>query len=111
MAYSDKWFGSAEDYANRFEKEFGYAPPYQAAESTATVFVYAKALEAAGSFDTGKVRDAIASTDIKTFYGDVKFDDTGKNAGKPMVLRQIQNGKYIPVAPEAFATGKYKAGM
>src|SRR5207248_8981013 len=31
LAYKDKWFGSAEDYANAFEKEFKYPTPYQAA--------------------------------------------------------------------------------
>ncbi|NQV56966.1 MAG: amino acid ABC transporter substrate-binding protein [Rhodospirillales bacterium] len=111
LSYKDEMFGTAMDYYNDFKKIYGYAPPYQAAESTATVYVYAKALEAAGSFDTKKVRDALSNTNLKTFYGDVKFDSTGKNADKPMVLRQIQNGKYIPVAPEAFATGKFKAGM
>lgn len=106
LNYKDKWFGPAADYAKRFEKEFGYVPPYQAAESTASVLVFADALERAGTFDTEKVRDAIAATDIETFYGRVKFDDTGKNVAKPMVLQQIQNGKFVAVAPSQFATGK-----
>ncbi len=106
LTYKDKWFGSAGDYAKRFEKEYGYVPPYQAAESTAAVLVYIDALERAGSFDTEKVRDAIAATDIQTFYGNVKFDETGKNVAKPMVLRQIQNGEYKVVAPTRWATSK-----
>ena len=106
LTYKDKWFGSASDYAKRFEKEYGYVPPYQAAESTAAVLVYVDALKRAGSFETEKVRDAIAATSIETFYGNVKFDETGKNIAKPMVLRQIQNGKYKVVAPTKWATSE-----
>ena len=105
MTYRDDWFGFAGDYAKRFEKEYGYVPPYQAAESTASVLVYVDALQRAGTFDTEKVRDAIAATKLETFYGWVDFDDTGKNIAKPMVLRQIQKGKYVPVAPSKFAAG------
>lgn len=106
LTYKDKWFGSAEQYAETFEKEYGYTPPYQAAESTAAVLVYADALERAGSFDTEKVRDAIAATDMQTFYGNIKFDETGKNIAKPMVLRQIRNGEYKVVAPTKWASSE-----
>ena len=106
MTYKDRWFVSSGEYAKTFEKEYGYVPPYQAAESSAAVLVYVDALERANSFDTEKVRDALADTKLETFYGWVDFDDTGKNIAKPMVLRQIQKGKYIPVAPAKFAAGK-----
>ena len=103
MSYADQWFGSAGDYAKTFEAEFGYVPPYQAAESTASVLVYANAIERANSFDTNAVRDALAATEIQTFYGNVKFDETGKNIAKPMALRQIQGGDYKVVAPTNWA--------
>ncbi len=106
LTYKDGWFGSASDYAKTFKKEYGYVPPYQAAESTAVVLVYADALTRAGSFDTEKVRQAIADTKIQTFYGNVKFDKTGKNIAKPMVLRQIQKGQYKVVAPTKWAASK-----
>src|SRR5207244_5027705 len=63
LAYKDKWFGTADEYAQKFEKRFNYPAPYQAAESTAVVLVFADAFERAGSIDPEKVRDAIASTD------------------------------------------------
>jgi branched-chain amino acid transport system substrate-binding protein len=65
MTYRDKWFGFAGDYAATFEKEYGYVPPYQAAESSAAVLVYIDALERAGTFDTEKVRDPAHSTPRK----------------------------------------------
>lgn len=104
MSYSDSDFGSAMDYYNDFNTEYGYYPPYQAAESTASVQVYVDAIERANTFDTEKIRDALAATDLMTFYGRVKFTEAGNNMAKPMVLRQVQNGKYVAVAPTKFAS-------
>jgi len=105
LTYADQWFGSAADYANAFKAAYGYVPPYQAAESSAAVEVWADALQRANSFDTGKVRDALAATNMQSFYGNIKFDQTGKNVAKPMVLRQIQKGRYVVVAPAKWADG------
>ena len=99
LAYEDAWFGTAAEYAVTFEAAYGYVPPYQAAESSAAVLVYADAIARAGSLDTEAIRDALAATDMQTFYGNVKFAPTGQNIAKPMVLRQIQNGEYKLVAP------------
>jgi branched-chain amino acid transport system substrate-binding protein len=106
LTYKDPWFGSAEDFAALFEKTYKYEAPYQAAESAAAVLVYANALQRAGSLDVEKVRTAIAETNLQTFYGNVKFDETGKNVAKPMVLYQVQNGQYKVVAPQKWATSK-----
>ena len=104
LTYRDDLFGSAGDYAALFEREYGYIPPYQAAESSAAVMVWADALRRAGSFDTDAVREALAATDMQTFYGNIRFDATGKNVAKPMVLSQIQDGEYRVVAPTAWAS-------
>ena len=104
LTYRDELFGSAADYAERFEQEYGYVPPYQAAESSAAVMVWADALRRAGAFDAETVRDALAATDMQTFYGNIRFDETGRNVAKPMVLRQIQNGVYRVVAPTEWAS-------
>jgi branched-chain amino acid transport system substrate-binding protein len=106
LSYRDKWFGTADQYAQRFEKEFAYPAPYQAAESTAVVLVFADAFERAGSLDPEKVRDAIASTDLMTMFAPIKFDSTGKNVAKQMVLYQVLNGAYKVVAPTKWADTK-----
>jgi branched-chain amino acid transport system substrate-binding protein len=108
LSYRDKVFGSAGDFAKTFKAKYGYAPPYQAAESAAAVIVYADAFQRANSFDTGKLRAALAATEMQTFYGNVKFDATGKNVAKPMVLFQIQDGKYKVVAPTKWAASKIR---
>ena len=108
LAYRDDVFGSAADFAATFEVEYGYAPPYQAAESSAAVIVFADAFERAGGFDKDAVRDALAATEMQTFYGNIKFDETGKNIAKPMVLYQIQDGAYVVVAPTRWAASEVR---
>lgn len=106
LKYKDDLFGSASDFAKAFEEKYGYAPPYQAAESAAAVEVFADAFRRAGSLDPEAVRDALATTDMQTFYGNIKFDKTGKNIAKPMVLLQVQDGAYRVVAPTKWAEAK-----
>ncbi len=106
LSYKDDWFGTAEDYAKLYEKTYGVAPPYQSAESSAAVLVYADAFKRAGTLDPKKVRDAIAATDLDTFYGHIKFSDAGMNIAKPMVLYQVQDGEYKVVAPSKWANSK-----
>lgn len=107
LTYSDEVFGSAGDYAETFEEKYGYEPPYQAAESSAAVQVWADAFARAGSLEPDAVRDALAATDMETFYGPVKFDETGKNIAKSMVQMQVQNGEYVVVAPSKWATADF----
>ncbi|HHO55707.1 MAG TPA: amino acid ABC transporter substrate-binding protein [Trueperaceae bacterium] len=106
LSYSDDLFGSASDFAALFEETYDYAPPYQAAESAAAVMVFADALSRAGTTDKAAVRDALAATDMQTFYGNVKFDETGKNTAKPMVLYQVQGGEFKVVAPTKWASSE-----
>jgi branched-chain amino acid transport system substrate-binding protein len=108
LKYSGKWFGKAEKYAQVFEKTTNYEPPYQAAESTAAVLVFVDAFNRCQYFETEKLRDAIAATDMETFYGHIKFDKTGKNIAKPMILYQVQKGDYRVVAPTKWAEAKVK---
>ncbi len=103
MANSGKWFGSAHNYRKRYELEYGIEPPYQAAESSAAVLVLADAIERAASLDNEKIRAALAGTDISTFFGSIKFDGVGRNIAKPMVLRQLIQGRYSIVAPSGLA--------
>jgi branched-chain amino acid transport system substrate-binding protein len=103
LSYQDPWFGTAAQYAERYEQTFKYPAPYQAAESSASVLAYVDAIRRAGSLDRDKVRDAIAATDLMTFYGPIKFDAAGRNVAKEMVLYQVRNGDYKVVAPARWA--------
>lgn len=110
LTYEDPIFGSASNYEQEFKGAYPeYATkkvPYQTAQASAAVYVFKDAFERAGTLDKDAVRDAIAKTDLKTFYGDIRFSEAGNNIAKPMVLRQIQNGEYNVVAPSGFASHK-----
>ena len=110
LTYEDPIFGTAANYEKEFKAAFPeYAEktvPYQTAQASAAVYVYKDAFERAGSLDKEAVRDAIADTDMSTFYGSIKFSTAGNNIAKPMVLRQIQDGEYNVVAPSEFASHK-----
>lgn len=108
LTYSDAIFGTSAEYEQGFKAAYPeYAEktvPYQTAQASAAVYVFKDAFERAGSLDKEAVRDAIAETDLATFYGQIKFSEAGNNIAKPMVLRQIQDGKYNVVTPSAFAS-------
>ena len=90
LTYSDEYFGNGIKFDKDFNALYGYTPPYQAAESAAALLVFKDAFERANSTDKEKVRDALAKTDMETFYGNVKFGDGGQNIAKPMVLFQVR---------------------
>ena len=110
LSYKDPLFGSASDYEMGFKSEYpeykDKKVPYQTAQATAAVYVFKDAFERANSLDKEKVRVALTKTDLATFYGQIRFSAAGNNVAKPMVLRQIQDGKYNVVAPSAFASHK-----
>jgi branched-chain amino acid transport system substrate-binding protein len=105
MKASDPLFGTAANY----DKEMKAAHPeyktvpYQTAQASAAIYVWKDAFERANSLDQEKVREALTKTDLATFYGHVKFAADGSNPGKTIVMRQIQGGKYVVVAPPAIA--------
>ena len=106
LKYKDDLFGTAMDYNKAFLKahpEYKIVP-YQTAQASAVIEIWANAFERAQSFDTEKLRDALAKTEMETFYGHIKFSPAGNNIAKPMVLRQIQKGNYVVVAPTKYAS-------
>jgi branched-chain amino acid transport system substrate-binding protein len=97
LSKSDPMFGSASEWNAGFKAAYpSYTSvPYQSAQASAAVYVWKEAFEAANSFDKDAVRDAIAATEMETFYGDIKFSENGNNIAKPMFMRQIDaSGNY-----------------
>jgi branched-chain amino acid transport system substrate-binding protein len=105
MKASDPMFGSAAEYNQAMiaaHPEYKVVP-YQTAQASAAVYVWADVFKRAQSLDTEKVREALTKTDLPTFYGGVKFAADGSNPGKEIVMRQIQGGKYVVVSPAEVA--------
>ncbi len=84
--------------------------PEQAGEAYAGISVLAAAIEAAGSDDPAKVRDALAKIHVTAGRsammqpGEVEFDANGANTRVFPVMIQWQGGVPRTVFPEGVAT-------
>lgn len=101
-----KWPG-AREAAAKYQRQYNEVPRYYFAQAYATLVVMADALKRAGSLDKGKIRNALAKTDVMTLFGPVKFDGTGQN-DHSMVITQVQNGQFVTVYPKDVAAGEVK---
>jgi branched-chain amino acid transport system substrate-binding protein len=109
VAGSDKWFGTAGNFADAHRKQFaGREPVYHNAQAAAACLSLILAVEKAGTTDPNSVRDQLAKLDEPTFFGPLKFNEKGQNVSKPMSVIQIQNGKPVAVWPKASAEGPLK---
>ena len=72
-------------------------PAYQVASATAAGLALQRAIEREDSLDPERVRNALASLDLVTFFGRIKFDEHGQNVSKTVVIEQIQDGKLATV--------------
>ena len=110
VPYEDAVFGTAKDYDELAFNRWGSHPDYTEAACSASGLVFADAVKRLGkapSFSTEDkvaLKDAIAETDITTFYGPVKFEKEGDhyhdNIEPVPVLIQIKEGRSVPVGPK-----------
>jgi branched-chain amino acid transport system substrate-binding protein len=101
-------FGSTEAFNAAWEKKYGGEADYIEAGSAACGVILQMAIEAAGSVEPAKVRDAIAATDAETFYGRVKFAPGGQiNSLQPPVL-QLVGGKPVVLWPDQIKSGELR---
>lgn len=117
VPYEDEVFGTAQDFADMAQKRSGDIPDYTEAGCAASGLVLGDALKRTG-LKPGLARearvtlkDAIAETDIKTFYGPIKFETEGAhyhdNIQPVPVLIQIQDGKTVAVGPKEAAAAPF----
>ena len=102
----DDVFKTPANYNTLYTQKYNHAPSYQSASGSACGIAFQKALEAAGTLDAKAVRDALAKLDVKSFYGQIKFDERGINTFKPMAVEQWQDGKKVTVFPADVANAK-----
>jgi len=102
---SDDVFGSTEAFYKAFVAREKKDPDYVHASAAAALITLQKAIEKAGTLDKAKVRDALAATDVMTFYGPIKFGPNGMNQGRELPIVQVQAGKVVPLFPGAIQAG------
>lgn len=104
-------FGTTENYNRMFKEKFGNIPDYTQASSSAAGVILQMAIEKAGSLDTKKVRDALASLNAETFYGPVRFGSNGQIISLKPPIFQIQNGTQVVIYPKEIKQADMKMGV
>lgn len=93
------WPTTADFYKDFQAKTNGADPDYVHGSCATAGEVIADALKRTGSLDKAKLRDAIADTDIATFYGPIKFGPTGMNLTRELPIIQVQDETIKVLAP------------
>ena len=107
--YRDDVFGTAAEYSRNYEARYKSKPDYTAAACSASGEVLQRAVQKLGKpphlaqADRVKLNQIIAQTNIRTFYGQIKFESSGDhfhdNVLPPPLLVQIKGGDIVAVAP------------
>lgn len=104
-------FKSTENYNKMFQAKYGFIPDYAQASASSVGAIFQLAIEKAGTLDRKKVRDALASMDVLTFWGQVRFGSNGQiDSLKPPVF-QIQKGTQVVIYPPEIAQAKLQVGV
>ncbi len=101
-------FGSTKSFDALWEKKFGKPADYAEASAAAAGAILQLAIEKADSIAPQKVRDALASLDVETFYGHVKFGPNGQITSLQPPVFQIQGGKPVVIYPASIKQGDLK---
>ena len=112
---ADLWVPSlpypgAMDYYNNYKKLYRKETEYHGAEAYAAMYVIADVLKRAKSYSPEDIRQALATTDMMTVFGRVKFISYDKKTNQnklPTYLVQWIKGKLECVWPKDVATAKY----
>src|SRR5207245_6922426 len=107
VKYKPSFYLSVSEYVKAYKTKYSTSEPpdYHVAESTAACLAFQKAIENAGSLDATKVRDALASLDVMTFFGQIKFDSRGMNTFKPIVVEQDKKAFICTTLPPVVRLG------
>ncbi|MFC3226457.1 amino acid ABC transporter substrate-binding protein [Marinibaculum pumilum] len=95
----DTTAGFYKDFTDAYAED----PDYVHASCAAAADVLVAAVQKAGSTDKAAVRDALAATDLLTFYGPIDFGDNGMNQGREMPIIQVQGDAIKVLYPAAIA--------
>ena len=100
------YFVDSFHYTLAYAAQFGHLPDEHAAAATASCLTLEVAIERANSIVPRWVRDSLAIMDLHTFFGEIKFDDRGANAVKPVYVEQVQAGRAVLVWPPDIASAR-----
>ena len=97
-------------FIDSYEKRFNEKPNYHAGSAFGALQVTEAAIKKAGSFDSEKIREALATLDVETVFGRYKVDARGMNEHEGLTF-QILKGQRRVVWPEKWAETKAELPM
>ena len=100
------YFLDSFHYSLAYAARFGHLPDQHAAAATAACLILEVAIERAASTAPDAVRKALTDIDLNTFFGEIKFDDRGANAVKPIYVQQVQSGRTVLIWPPEVASAR-----
>jgi branched-chain amino acid transport system substrate-binding protein len=101
-------FGTTEAFNAAWDKKYKGEADYAEASAAAAGSILQLAIEAANSIDPKKVRDALAAMNTETFYGKVKFGETGQITSLEPPVFQIQGGKPVVIHPASIKQSDFR---
>ncbi|HEY6010558.1 MAG TPA: ABC transporter substrate-binding protein, partial [Nitrospirota bacterium] len=94
----------------KYKAKYGDYPSYHGASAYAALFVAADAMNRAKDMTSESIRAALKTTNLKTAYGPVKFEDKegyqNQNFHETFAI-QVQKGAFETVWPKAHASKPY----
>ena len=103
-------YPGAKEFADKYKAKYGDYPSYHGASAYAALYVAADALTRAKDWTQNGIRDAMKTTDLKTAYGPVKFEDRegyqNQNFHETLAI-QVQKGEFETIWPKNHATKPY----
>ena len=99
-----------KEYIEAYEKRYGEKPNYHAGNAYGALQVTEAALKKAGSFNSEKLREALAAIEVHSVFGRYKVDAKGMNDHEGLTF-QILRGQRKVVWPEKWAETKPELPM
>jgi branched-chain amino acid transport system substrate-binding protein len=104
-------FGSTANFLALWKKKYNEEPDYAQASAAASGEILQLGIEAAGTLDPAKVRDALAALNTETFFGRIKFGPTGQISSLDPPVFQLQGGKPVVIFPDYVKQADFKFGV
>ncbi|MCP1673570.1 branched-chain amino acid transport system substrate-binding protein [Natronocella acetinitrilica] len=102
------WPTTDSFYQDFLEISNGADPDYVHGSCAGALAMLEDVLPRAGSLDGSAIRDALAETDIETFYGSIRFGENGMNEARELPIIQVQDERIVVLYPESIATGELR---
>jgi branched-chain amino acid transport system substrate-binding protein len=100
-------YPGTKEFAEKYKAKHKDYPSYHGASAYAAMYVTADALKRAKDWTNDGIRDALKTTDLKTAFGPVKFEDKegyqNQNFAETLAI-QVQKGEFETIWPKQHAS-------